>query len=42
MATLIGFALLLAACLVAVGIVRIAGKSIREYNESEHESFLGK
>lgn len=38
----IGVTLILVACVFALWIVRIAGKSIREFDESKHESFLGK
>ncbi|MDB4868152.1 MAG: hypothetical protein JWR03_2485 [Cohnella sp.] len=38
----IGIVLIAVACLFAVWIVRLAGKSIREFDESKHESFLGK
>lgn len=38
----IGIVIVVITCLFAVCIVRIANKSIREFDESEHESFLGK
>lgn len=42
MAITIGVILFLITCLFAVGVVRVANRSIREYDESTHESFLGK
>jgi len=42
MSTIIGVIIILIACLFALGIVRIANNNIRNYKESEHESFLGK
>ncbi|MCS7464607.1 hypothetical protein N0M98_31410 [Paenibacillus doosanensis] len=42
MSTLIGIIIIVITCLFALGVVRIAGNSIRNYDESEHESFLGK
>jgi hypothetical protein len=38
----IGILLIAVACLFAVWVVRLAGKGIREFDESKHESFLGK
>ncbi|BBH20068.1 hypothetical protein Back11_14130 [Paenibacillus baekrokdamisoli] len=38
----IGLVLVAVACCFAWWIVRIAGNSIKNYDESEHESFLGK
>lgn len=42
MSTVIGIALIVVTCLVALWIVRIAGNAIRNFDESKHESFLGK
>ncbi|GLI07488.1 MULTISPECIES: hypothetical protein [Paenibacillus] len=42
MAMTIGIVLIAVTCLFALWIVRLAGNSIRTYDESEHESFLGK
>lgn len=42
MSLVIGIALVVITCLFAWWIVSIAGKSIREFDESKHESFLGK
>ncbi|MEX2415051.1 MAG: hypothetical protein WD424_02820 [Paenibacillaceae bacterium] len=42
MSTFIGIAIIVFTCLVALWIVRIAGKGVREFDESKHESFLGK
>ncbi|MGO4269421.1 hypothetical protein AB4Z22_06160 [Paenibacillus sp. TAF58] len=38
----IGIVIILVTCLFALWVVRIANKSIREFDESKHESFLGK
>lgn len=38
----IGIVIVVITCLFAGWIVSIANKSIREFNESKHESFLGK
>jgi hypothetical protein len=38
----IGIVLIAVTVLFAVWIVRLAGKGIREFDESKHESFLGK
>ncbi|WP_281279826.1 hypothetical protein [Cohnella pontilimi] len=38
----IGILLIVVTSLFAVWIVRLAGRSIREFDESKHESFLGK
>lgn len=38
----IGIVIVAVTCLFAFWIVRIANKSIREFDESKHESFLGK
>ncbi|WP_409345662.1 hypothetical protein [Paenibacillus sp. MBLB4367] len=40
-AVVYGIALFVFVCLIALGIVAIAGKSIREYDEKNHESYLG-
>jgi hypothetical protein len=42
MSTVIGIALVVVTCLFAWWIVRLAGKGIREFDESKQESFLGK
>jgi hypothetical protein len=42
MALTIGIVIIVVTCLFALWIVRIANKSIREFDESKHESFLGK
>ncbi|MFC5448499.1 hypothetical protein [Paenibacillus aestuarii] len=42
MGVTIGILLIVVACLFAWWIVRLAGKSIREFDESKHENFLGK
>ncbi|WP_261808035.1 hypothetical protein [Paenibacillus sp. N3.4] len=38
----IGIVIIVVTCLFALWIVKIANKSIREFDESKHESFLGK
>jgi hypothetical protein len=38
----IGILLIVIACLFAVWIIRLAGRSIREFDDSKYESFLGK
>lgn len=38
----IGIVIVAITCLFAGWIVRIANRSIREFDESKHESFLGK
>lgn len=38
----IGILLILITCLFAVFVVRVAGKNVRDFDESKHESFLGK
>ncbi|MEB3101616.1 hypothetical protein [Ferviditalea candida] len=38
----LGIFLLVLTCAVAFGIGAIAAKNIREFDESKHESFLGK
>jgi hypothetical protein len=38
----IGIVIIAVTCSFALWIVRIANKSIREFDESKHESFLGK
>jgi hypothetical protein len=38
----IGIVIIAVTCLFALWIVQIANKSIREFDESKHESFLGK
>ncbi|MFC5402910.1 hypothetical protein [Cohnella soli] len=38
----IGIALIVVACLFAIWIVRLAGNNVRNFDESKHESFLGK
>jgi hypothetical protein len=38
----LGIILIAVACLFAVFVVRVAGKSVREFDESKYESFLGK
>lgn len=42
MSLTIGIVLIAVTCLFAVWVVRIAGNSIRNFDESKHESFLGK
>jgi hypothetical protein len=41
MSLAIGLIIVAATCLVGVWIVRIAGSSIRNFDESKHESFRG-
>ncbi|WP_255414940.1 hypothetical protein [Cohnella sp. AR92] len=38
----LGIALIAVTCLFAVFVVRVASKNVREFDESKHESFLGK
>jgi hypothetical protein len=38
----LGIILIAVTCLFALFIVRVAGKNIREFDESKYESFLGK
>ncbi|WP_277424222.1 hypothetical protein [Cohnella candidum] len=38
----LGIVLIAITCLFAVFVVRVAGKSVREFDESKYESFLGK
>ncbi|MEB4798001.1 hypothetical protein P5G65_29265 [Paenibacillus chondroitinus] len=38
----IGILIVVITCLFAGWIVNVANKSIREFDESKHESFLGK
>jgi hypothetical protein len=38
----IGILLILITCFFAIFVVRVAGKSVRDFDESKHESFLGK
>ncbi|WP_256760941.1 hypothetical protein [Cohnella sp. WQ 127256] len=42
MAMGIGIALIAVTCLFALWIVRLAGKNVRNFDESKHESFIGK
>lgn len=37
-----GIALILVTCLFALWIVRLAGNNVRNFDESKHESFIGK
>jgi hypothetical protein len=38
----LGIVLFAVTCLFAVFVVRVAGKNVREFDESKYESFLGK
>ncbi|WP_276322341.1 hypothetical protein [Cohnella luojiensis] len=42
MALGIGIALIAVTCLFALWIVRLAGNNVRNFDESKHESFIGK
>lgn len=42
MAMGIGIALIVVTCLFALWIVRLAGNNVRNFDESKHESFIGK
>jgi len=39
--TILGIILIVVTCLVAIGIGAVANKNVKQYDEKNHESFLG-